>query len=110
MSIVSKRVASSTSDSSSSASIPGSDRMFQLNGNYSLSKTTNDTDGQGSTLFPMNSYDTSGEFGRGSFDIRNRFTLFGTINLPWKKIVVNPRSEEHTSELQSRLHLVCRLL
>ena len=22
----------------------------------------------------------------------------------------NPRSEEHTSELQSRLHLVCRLL
>jgi hypothetical protein len=65
-------------------------RMFQLNGNYSLSKTTNDTDGQGSTLFPMNSYDTSGEFGRGSFDIRNRFTLFGTINLPWRKIVVNP--------------------
>src|SRR6266550_5122301 len=25
---------------------------------------------------------------------------------PWK----TPRSEEHTSELQSRLHLVCRLL
>src|SRR5687768_9420971 len=24
--------------------------------------------------------------------------------------IVNPRSEEHTSELQSRLHLVCRLL
>src|SRR2546422_10009782 len=24
--------------------------------------------------------------------------------------VPNPRSEEHTSELQSRLHLVCRLL
>src|SRR2546429_1958472 len=24
--------------------------------------------------------------------------------------VFNPRSEEHTSELQSRLHLVCRLL
>ena len=65
-------------------------RMFQLNGNYSLSKTTNDTDGQGSTLFPMNSYDTSGEFGRGSFDIRHRFTIFGTINLPWQKIVVNP--------------------
>lgn len=65
-------------------------RMFQLNGNYSLAKTTNDTDGQGSTLFPMNSYDTSGEFGRSSFDIRHRFTLFGTINLPWRKIVVNP--------------------
>ena len=41
-------------------------RMFQLNANYSLSKTTNDTDGQGSALFPMNSYDLSGEFGRSS--------------------------------------------
>src|SRR5690625_5511061 len=29
------------------------------------------------------------------------------INLP---VSVNPRSEEHTSELQSRGHLVCRLL
>src|SRR2546422_8450082 len=26
------------------------------------------------------------------------------------ELVVVPRSEEHTSELQSRLHLVCRLL
>jgi hypothetical protein len=65
-------------------------RMFQLNGNYSLSKSTNDTDGQGGALFPMNSYDTSGEFGRGSFDIRHRFTIFGTVNLPWQKIVLNP--------------------
>ena len=65
-------------------------RMFQLNANYSLSKTTNDTDGQGSALFPMNSYDTSGEFGRSSFDIRHRFTIFGTINLPWWKVVLNP--------------------
>jgi hypothetical protein len=65
-------------------------RMFTLNGNYSLSKSTNDTDGQGGALFPMNSYDTSGEFGRGSFDIRHRFTIFGTVNLPWQKIVLNP--------------------
>src|SRR5215213_5539162 len=65
-------------------------RMFQLNGNYSLSKTTNDTDGQGGGLFPMNSYDLSGEFGRGSFDIRHRFTIFGTVNLPWWKVVLNP--------------------
>jgi Carboxypeptidase regulatory-like domain/TonB dependent receptor-like, beta-barrel len=65
-------------------------RMFQLNGNYSLSKTTNDADGQGSTLFPMNSYDLSGEFGRSSFDIRHRFTVFGTVNLPWWKVVLNP--------------------
>jgi len=66
-------------------------RSLTLQGNYSLSKTTNDTDGQGSgSLFPMNSYDTSGEFGRGSFDVRHRFTIFGTINLPWYKVVVNP--------------------
>ena len=65
-------------------------RMFQLNGNYSLSKSTNDTDGQGGQLFPINSYDTSGEFGRSSFDIRHRFTIFGTVNLPWWKLVLNP--------------------
>jgi hypothetical protein len=65
-------------------------RAITLNGNYSLSKTTNDTDGQGGSLFPMNSYDTSGEFGRGSFDVRHRFTMFGTVNLPWWKVVVNP--------------------
>src|SRR5215203_4628327 len=65
-------------------------RAIQLNGNYSLSKTTNDTDGQGGALFPMNSYDASGEFGRSSFDIRHRFTVFGTVNLPWWKVVLNP--------------------
>src|ERR1041385_8306054 len=65
-------------------------RMIQVNGNYSLSKTTNDSDGQGSALFPMNSYDVSGEFGRAGFDIRQRFTIFGTVNLPWWKVVVNP--------------------
>lgn len=65
-------------------------RTFQFSGNYSISKTTNDTDGQGSTLFPMNSYDTSNEFGRGSFDVRHRFTIIGTVNLPWWKVVVNP--------------------
>jgi archaellin len=63
---------------------------FSLSGNYVLSKTTNDTDGQGGGLFPMNSYDLSGEFGRGGFDIRHRFTLFGTINSPWWKLVFNP--------------------
>src|SRR2546422_11555326 len=30
-------------------------------------------------------------------------------SLTWGKLA-SPRSEEHTSELQSRLHLVCRLL
>jgi len=65
-------------------------RMIQINGNYAWSKTTNDSDGQGSALFPMNSYDLSGEFGRAGFDIRQRFTVFGTVNLPWWKLVLNP--------------------
>jgi hypothetical protein len=65
-------------------------RALQIQGNYSLSKTTNDTDGQGSNAFPMNSYNTSGEFGRATFDVRHRFTIFGTINLPWYKIVLSP--------------------
>jgi hypothetical protein len=65
-------------------------RAISLQGNYSLSKTTNDTDGQGSNAFPMNSYDTSSEFGRATFDIRHRFVVFGTINLPWYKVVLSP--------------------
>src|SRR5687768_17972548 len=37
---------------------------------------------------------------------------FGRQRVPLRKILHlrAPRSEEHTSELQSRLHLVCRLL
>jgi len=65
-------------------------RALTLSANYSLSKSTNDTDGQGGALFPVNSYDLTGEFGRGTFDVRHRFTLFGTVNLPWWKVVVSP--------------------
>ena len=65
-------------------------RALTIQGNYSLSKSTNDTDGQGGSVFPMNSYDLTGEFGRSAFDIRHRFTVFGTVNLPWYKIVLNP--------------------
>src|SRR5687768_18071475 len=32
------------------------------------------------------------------------------IDIPHQIWAYRPRSEEHTSELQSRLHLVCRLL
>src|SRR2546422_1354943 len=34
----------------------------------------------------------------------------GKVNTPNFGSVTDKRSEEHTSELQSRLHLVCRLL
>jgi hypothetical protein len=60
--------------------------QFSLSGSYVLSKTTNDTDGQGGSLFPRDSYNLSGEFGRSTFDVRHRFSLFGTYNNPklWK--------------------------
>src|ERR1041385_9561117 len=38
-----------------------------------------------------------------TFSFSGRWRLFVFLS-------VSPRSEEHTSELQSRLHLVCRLL
>lgn len=60
---------------------------LSFSGTYILSKTQNDTDGG----FPVNSYDLSGEWGRASFDVRHRFTLFGTYNNPklWK-LAFNP--------------------
>ena len=65
-------------------------RMFSFFSNYVLAKTTNDTDGQGGAMFPANSYDLSGEFGRAAFDVRHRFTFAGTINLPWWQVSLNP--------------------
>jgi len=65
-------------------------RAITFFSSYVLSKTTNDTDGQGGSLFPANSYDLSGEFGRAAFDVRHRFTFAGTINLPWWQLSLNP--------------------
>src|SRR2546422_5940945 len=38
--------------------------------------------------------------------VRGAVSLAAALSVP----ITLPRSEEHTSELQSRLHLVCRLL
>jgi citrate lyase gamma subunit len=65
-------------------------RALTFFSSYSLSKTTNDTDGQGGSLFPANSYDMTGEFGRAAFDVRHRFTFAGTLNLPWWQVSLNP--------------------
>src|SRR2546422_6075457 len=52
------------------------------------------------------------DFGKSPAKIESTGTTFGDYHLEVKdengKVV--HRSEEHTSELQSRLHLVCRLL
>src|SRR5690554_7593065 len=50
-----------------------------------------------------------------TFDVAKKeevFAAFATLPEEWKNIdvLINNRSEEHTSELQSRPHLVCRLL
>jgi TonB dependent receptor len=65
-------------------------KNFSFFSSYVLAKISNDTDGQGSQLFPANSYDLTGEFGRASFDIRHRFTFAGNINLPWGKVSLSP--------------------
>jgi hypothetical protein len=64
-------------------------RSISFSANYSLSKSKNDTDGQGGGMFPVNSYDLTGEYGRAGFDIRHRFSFFGSINLPWQ-VSLNP--------------------
>ena len=53
----------------------------QLFGYYSLSYANSDTSGVGS--FPSNSYNISQDYGRASFDVRNRFFLGGSIALPY---------------------------
>src|SRR3712207_9430150 len=37
------------------------------------------------------------------------FVLVGMRREDWQRLLENPRSEEHTSELQSSQYLVCRL-
>src|SRR2546422_7337815 len=57
-----------------------------------------------STLFPYTTLFRSrpaGNRGRDIYGVKGK-----TAAVPWQ----HSRSEEHTSELQSRLHLVCRLL
>jgi len=58
--------------------------------NYNWGKSNNNSDGQGGGLFPVNMYDLSGEYGRAGGDIRHRLNAFGTFNLPWWGISLNP--------------------
>src|SRR5687768_18233686 len=79
-----------------------------------------------STLFPYTTLFRSGALGYGELDVRRLAALSdlhpkalealkaGRCTLRQAKLLARlrdpERSEEHTSELQSRLHLVCRLL
>ena len=57
---------------------------LSFSGNYSLAKVN--SNGEFFPTFPVNSYDMSSEWGRGSNDIRHRFNLLGTYSNPklWK--------------------------
>jgi hypothetical protein len=54
---------------------------LQLFGYYVLNSANSDTSGVSS--FASNSYDISQDYGRASFDIRNRFFLGGSIAMPY---------------------------
>src|SRR2546429_3405801 len=64
-----------------------------------------------STLFPYTTLFRSHDVGEGERELGAHFT---NTSVPRPEQTVQKkrvlRSEEHTSELQSRLHLVCRLL
>jgi hypothetical protein len=60
--------------------------QFSVQGSYVLSRSTGDADG----IFPRDSYDLTGEFGRTAGDVRHRFSVFGTYNSKLWKLVFNP--------------------
>src|SRR5947209_10311487 len=64
-----------------------------------------------STLFPTRrSSDLSEGFPRRPFETQNSCICRRRSGSVWARSVSKIRSEEHTSELQSRQYLVCRLL
>lgn len=56
-------------------------RRFSLFGFYVYNDAKSDTGGVNS--FPSNAHDLSLDYGRNSFDIRNRFVVLGNIQAPW---------------------------
>src|SRR2546422_2864874 len=63
-----------------------------------------------STLFPYTTLFRSGFSGIRARGSRKKSGSFGCETMDINSLAPETRSEEHTSELQSRLHLVCRLL
>jgi hypothetical protein len=57
-------------------------RRFSVSGNYTYSDAQGDASGVG--YVPSVSSFPGLDFGRTSFDIHNRFTLFGNFMLPWR--------------------------
>lgn len=64
-------------------------RSITFFANYSLGYTKGDTDGM-DTAFAPNPYDLSGEYGRGGFDLRHRFSFVGNYVAPWWGLTFSP--------------------
>ena len=64
-------------------------RSITFFSNYSLGFSKNDTDGL-DTSFAPNPYDLSGEYGRGGFDLRHRFTFVGNWTSPLWGLTFSP--------------------
>ncbi|HEY2943685.1 MAG TPA: carboxypeptidase regulatory-like domain-containing protein [Vicinamibacteria bacterium] len=62
-------------------------RAVTLFARYFLGRARSDTDGAGS--FPADSNDLAAEYGPAGVDVRHRFTLGGTVRLPWN-VRLNP--------------------
>src|SRR5690348_18219455 len=63
-----------------------------------------------STLFPYTTLFRSGMNGGNETGTSIEGNSISNRKSPWKGAAKMSRSEEHTSELQSPVHLVCRLL
>jgi hypothetical protein len=64
-------------------------RRLTFFSNYSFGFSKNDTDGLDSSFAP-NPYNLSGEYGRGSFDLRHRFTFVGNWSSPYWGLTFSP--------------------
>jgi hypothetical protein len=64
-------------------------RSLTFFSNYSLGFSKSDTDGL-DTSFAPNPYDLSSEYGRGGFDLRQRFSFVGNWSSPWWGLTFSP--------------------
>ncbi|HYW70680.1 MAG TPA: hypothetical protein VE961_06585, partial [Pyrinomonadaceae bacterium] len=63
-------------------------RTFTFSAIYTFLKADNSTNSP--FTFPSNTYDTTSEYGPAAFEVRHRFSLTGTLNIPRLKMVLSP--------------------
>src|SRR2546430_2560713 len=87
--------------------------LWRLEGNQHVSQGTSETDADGRIAQLEDGQITAGTY-RLSFEVGAYYKRKGTTAFLQRATldfeITDPRSEEHTSELQSQSNLVCRLL